>query len=180
MTPSRPSISWDEVNNAPHEVEWSEGLIGAPAAYQAAEKYEEHVAANGKQARKPGPSEGNPPWACGVFVDRIIETKGLDFNDTKKAKYLANSHRVDIIAEGHLPPQEALCLTLNEDEGLIEPTNWSSMVLLSVSVLQMRRCQECADNSQACSLRPLTSHLSSQHGAPSRRNLIVCLKGHGC
>ncbi|UDD63496.1 hypothetical protein AFCA_010760 [Aspergillus flavus] len=122
MTPSRPSISWDEVNNAPHEVEWSEGLIGAPAAYQAAEKYEEHVAANGKyfpysiflsnlrmepsnlllsrQARKPGSSEGNPPWACGVFVDRIIETKGLDFNDTKKAKYLANSHRVDIIAEG--------------------------------------------------------------------------------
>ncbi|RAQ68227.1 hypothetical protein COH20_008039 [Aspergillus flavus] len=67
MTPSRPSIAWDEVNNAPHEVERSEELIGAAAAYQAAEKYEENVAANGKQARKPGSSEGNSPWACGCF-----------------------------------------------------------------------------------------------------------------
>ncbi|KAF7622061.1 hypothetical protein AFLA_008609 [Aspergillus flavus NRRL3357] len=37
---------------------------------------------------------------AGAFVDRIVETKGLDFSDAKKAKYLANSHRVDIIAEG--------------------------------------------------------------------------------
>ncbi|RAQ53683.1 hypothetical protein AFGD_006817 [Aspergillus flavus] len=96
MTPSRPSISWDEVNNAPHEVEWSEGLNGAPAAYQAAEKYEEHVAANGNQAQAKEILRG----LAGAFVDRIVETEGLDFNDAKKAKYLANSHRVDIIAEG--------------------------------------------------------------------------------
>lgn len=86
---SEQAIAWNEVDNAPHEAEWSEELIGAAAAYQAAEKYEEHVAANGKyfpysiflsnlrmepsnlllsrQARKPGSSEGNPPWACGCF-----------------------------------------------------------------------------------------------------------------
>ncbi|KOC17600.1 hypothetical protein AFLA70_123g001853 [Aspergillus flavus AF70] len=94
---SEQAIAWNEVDNAPHEAEWSEELIGAAAAYQAAEKYEEHVAANGNQAQAKEILRG----LAGAFVDRIVESKGLDFIDAKKAKYLANSHTVDIITEEH-------------------------------------------------------------------------------
>ncbi|KAB8218537.1 hypothetical protein BDV33DRAFT_205284 [Aspergillus novoparasiticus] len=97
---SEQAIAWNEVNNAPHKAELSEELIGTAAAYQAAEKYEEHVAANGKPASQAQAKEILGGLAS-AFVDRIVETKGLDSTDTQKAKYIARSQIEDIIAEDY-------------------------------------------------------------------------------
>ena len=49
------------------------------------------------------------------------------------AKWLLTKNRLFYT---RLQPQEARCPTLNEDEGLNAPTNWSSTVLLLVRVLK--------------------------------------------
>ncbi|KAK6815906.1 Protein of unknown function DUF3759 [Aspergillus parasiticus SU-1] len=96
---SEQAIAWNAIND-PHETEWSDELIGDAAAYQAANKYEEHVAANGKPASQAQAKEILRALA-GASVDRIVETKGLDFIDTQKAKYLANKQTVEIIADDY-------------------------------------------------------------------------------
>ena len=97
-----------QVTNAPHKAELSHELIAAAASYEAAKAYEKHVAANGKpdnhaQAKEllyvaSYPLRHNVPRfshvsysaaLSGGFIDRIVETKGLDFVDKEKAKHHA-------------------------------------------------------------------------------------------
>ncbi|EPQ59499.1 hypothetical protein GLOTRDRAFT_33811 [Gloeophyllum trabeum ATCC 11539] len=88
--------SYDQVVNAPHKAELSHELIAAAASYEAAKAYEKHCEQNGK----PQSHEEAKELLAGItggFVDRIVETKGLDFVDREKAKHQARQR-----AEGAL------------------------------------------------------------------------------
>jgi len=61
-----------------------ETLSGA-AAFYAAKKYEDHVAANGQPPTHALAKE-LIAGATGAFIDREVETKGLDYIDSERAK----------------------------------------------------------------------------------------------
>ncbi|KAJ5736169.1 uncharacterized protein N7483_001294 [Penicillium malachiteum] len=78
----------DQVTNRPHEAKWSHELIGGAAAYEAMKAYEDHEARNGKVDNHAKAKEIIAGFA-GAFIDREVETKGLDFVDREKAKHHA-------------------------------------------------------------------------------------------
>lgn len=83
----------------------SHTLLGDAAAYEAGKAYEDHVAANGQYphaslvlsyiySRVGHPDEYSQAkeivlGAIGAFVDREVETQGLDHIDRERAKHLA-------------------------------------------------------------------------------------------
>ncbi|OCH94096.1 cipC protein [Obba rivulosa] len=77
--------AYDQVTNAPHKAELSHELIAAAASYEAAKAYERHCEANGKPASHAEAKE-LLAGVAGAFVDRFVETKGLDWVDKEKAK----------------------------------------------------------------------------------------------
>ncbi|KAJ5609083.1 hypothetical protein N7528_009650 [Penicillium herquei] len=79
----------DQMSNSPHEAKWSHELIGGAAAYEAMKAYEEHEQRNGKVENHAKAKELLAGFA-GAFIDREVETKGLDFIDREKAKHHAN------------------------------------------------------------------------------------------
>ncbi|KAF8513511.1 hypothetical protein JB92DRAFT_213050 [Gautieria morchelliformis] len=83
--------AYSEVNNAPHKAALSHELIAGAAAYEAAKAYEDHVARNGQPDNHAKAKEIVAGFA-GAFVDRIVETKGLDYLDHQKAKHHARQH----------------------------------------------------------------------------------------
>ncbi|KAI0248608.1 hypothetical protein BJV78DRAFT_1234821 [Lactifluus subvellereus] len=80
-----------QVNNAPHKAQLSHELIASAAAYEAAKAYEQHLAKNGKPDDHAKAKEIFAGLA-GFAVDRLVETKGLDFIDKEKAKHQAKEH----------------------------------------------------------------------------------------
>ncbi|KAF8867978.1 hypothetical protein CPB85DRAFT_1367872 [Mucidula mucida] len=80
--------AYDQVVNAPHKVELSHELLAAAASYEAAKAYENHVSANGKPDSHAQAKELLAGFA-GEFVDRMVETKGLDYVDKERAQYQA-------------------------------------------------------------------------------------------
>ncbi|KAG0001768.1 hypothetical protein BGZ79_004188, partial [Entomortierella chlamydospora] len=64
----------------------------------AAKAYEKHVEKNGKPDSHAKAKEIFAALA-GAAVDRLIETKGLDFIDKEKAKHQAKKHTEDIYVE---------------------------------------------------------------------------------
>ncbi|KAK2589894.1 hypothetical protein QQS21_012434 [Conoideocrella luteorostrata] len=81
----------DQLMNRPHEAKWSHELIGGAAAYEAAKAYEDHVARNGQPDSHAQAKEILAGF-IGAFVDREVETKGLDYIDREKAKRHAQEH----------------------------------------------------------------------------------------
>nr|VWO97756.1 Patatin-like phospholipase domain-containing protein (EC [Ganoderma boninense] len=77
--------AYEQVTNAPHKAELSHELIAAAASYEAAKAYEQHVAKNGKPDSHAKAKELMAGFA-GAFIDRMVETKGLDFIDKERAK----------------------------------------------------------------------------------------------
>ncbi|KAJ7498845.1 hypothetical protein FB451DRAFT_1203232 [Mycena latifolia] len=71
-----------------HKAKLSHELIAGAAAYEAAKKYEEHCAANGKPDSHAKAKELIAAFSA-AFVDRMVETKGLDAIDKEKAKHEA-------------------------------------------------------------------------------------------
>ncbi|KAF8805503.1 CipC-like protein [Phlegmacium glaucopus] len=80
--------AYDEVTNAPHKAKLSHELLAAAASYEAAKAYEDHVAANG-QPDSHAKAKEILAALSGGFIDRMVETKGLDFVDHEKAKHHA-------------------------------------------------------------------------------------------
>ncbi|KAF8885093.1 CipC-like protein [Gymnopilus junonius] len=80
--------SYNEVANAGHKAQLSHELIAAAAAYEAEKAYTKHCAANGKPTSHEKAKELLAGFSA-AFVDRIVETKGLDFVDKEKAKHEA-------------------------------------------------------------------------------------------
>ncbi|QRV92358.1 phosphoglycerate mutase family protein [Ceratobasidium sp. AG-Ba] len=90
--------AYDQVTNRPHEAEWSHELIAGAASYEAAKAYEKHVAENGQPASHAKAKEILAGF-IGAFVDREVETRGLDYIDREKAKHHARQQAEQALAE---------------------------------------------------------------------------------
>ncbi|EDR09954.1 uncharacterized protein LACBIDRAFT_293775 [Laccaria bicolor S238N-H82] len=82
--------AYETVNNATkeHKAHLSHELIAAAASYEAAKAYQKHCEENGKPQSHAKAKEILAGFS-GAFVDRLVETKGLDFVDKQKAKHHA-------------------------------------------------------------------------------------------
>ncbi|KAG1725321.1 hypothetical protein EDB19DRAFT_2028646 [Suillus lakei] len=78
----------DEVTNAPHKAQLSHELIAGAASFAAMKAYNAHCEKNGKPVNHEVAKELLAGFA-GAFVDRMVETKGLDYVDKQKAKHAA-------------------------------------------------------------------------------------------
>ncbi|EHA28143.1 hypothetical protein CBS63078_6110 [Aspergillus niger] len=81
-----------------HKAKFSHQVIGGAAAYEAMKAYEEHQAKNGKPDNHAQAKEILAGLA-GAFIDREIESKGLDFVDREKAKYHARKQLEEASAQ---------------------------------------------------------------------------------
>ncbi|KAG6819821.1 hypothetical protein H0H93_008231 [Arthromyces matolae] len=98
---SEQAAAYEQVTgNAPHTTEWSHQLLAAAASYEAANLYEKHVAANGKPDSH-AEAKKIAAGLAGAFIDRVVETKGLDFIDKKKAEHAALTHFEDQLASDY-------------------------------------------------------------------------------
>ncbi|KAE9410553.1 hypothetical protein BT96DRAFT_969556 [Gymnopus androsaceus JB14] len=95
--------AYDQFQQAPHKAEVSHELISGAAAYEAAKAYENHCAANGQPDSHAKAKELIAGFV-GAFVDREVETKGLDFIDKEKAKREAKKQAQQALADSQ--PQE--------------------------------------------------------------------------
>ncbi|KAF8189528.1 cipC protein [Mycena galopus ATCC 62051] len=68
-----------------HKSSITHELIAGAAAYEAAKAYEKHCQDNGQPASHAEAKELLAGFT-GAFLDREVETKGLDFIDKEKAK----------------------------------------------------------------------------------------------
>ncbi|KAH8705824.1 CipC1 protein [Talaromyces proteolyticus] len=82
---------WQNSNPREHEASFAHELIAGAASYEAAKAYEDHVARNGQPPSHEKAKEILAGFA-GAFIDREVETKGLDFIDREKAKRQAREH----------------------------------------------------------------------------------------
>ncbi|TCD69690.1 hypothetical protein EIP91_006707 [Steccherinum ochraceum] len=80
--------AYDQAVNKPHEAQWSHELIAGAAAFEAEKAWQKHEAAQGKPSSH-GEAKDFIAGLTGVFVDKIVETHGLDFIDKEKAKHQA-------------------------------------------------------------------------------------------
>jgi len=92
--------AYDQVVNAPHKAELSHELIAAAASYEAAKAYEKHVSDNGQPDSHAKAKEILAGFS-GAFIDRIVETKGLDFVDREKAKHHAKEQLADASSQDY-------------------------------------------------------------------------------
>ncbi|KZW04017.1 hypothetical protein EXIGLDRAFT_743644 [Exidia glandulosa HHB12029] len=87
-----------QVEGAPHSAQLSHELIAAAASYEAAKAYEEHVAVNGQPDSHEKAKEIIAALSGG-FIDRIVETKGLDYVDKEKAKHDAKKRAEQALSD---------------------------------------------------------------------------------
>ncbi|TFK43501.1 hypothetical protein BDQ12DRAFT_731517 [Crucibulum laeve] len=78
--------AYNTVTNAPHDASLSHELIAAAASYEAAKAYEQHCDENGQPQSHEKAKEILAGFA-GAFIDREVETRGLDFIDKERAQY---------------------------------------------------------------------------------------------
>jgi len=90
--------AYDQVVNAPHKAELSHELIAGAASYEAAQAWENHCAENGQPESHAKAKELIASFT-GAFIDRMVETKGLDYIDTEKAKHQARQNAEMQLAE---------------------------------------------------------------------------------
>ncbi|KAF5635827.1 phosphoglycerate mutase family [Fusarium sp. NRRL 52700] len=89
---------YSDSGNEEHKAKLSHELIGGAAAFEAAKAYEEHVARNGKPDSHAKAKEFIA-GAIGAFVDREVETKGLDFIDREEAKRHGRRHAEEALQQ---------------------------------------------------------------------------------
>jgi len=92
------AAAYDQVTNAPHKAEMSHELIAGAASYEAMKAYERHCEANGKPASHAEAKELIAGFA-GAFIDRMAETKGLDYVDRERAKRHAQDQTVEYVQQ---------------------------------------------------------------------------------
>ncbi|KAH9989725.1 hypothetical protein BJV74DRAFT_796142 [Russula compacta] len=89
--------AYNNYQNAPkHEAHLSHELIAGAAAYEAAKAYEKHVAAQGKPADH-AKAKAIIAGLAGAFIDKEVETRGLNFIDKEKAKHQAKKHTEEAV-----------------------------------------------------------------------------------
>ncbi|KAF8914661.1 CipC-like protein [Mucidula mucida] len=92
--------AYDQVVNAPHKAELSHELIAAAASFEAAKAYENHCEKNGKPANHAMAKELLAGFS-GAFIDRMVETKGLDYVDKEEAHRHAKQQCADASAQDY-------------------------------------------------------------------------------
>ncbi|KAF5389122.1 hypothetical protein D9757_004915 [Collybiopsis confluens] len=97
---SEQADAYNQVTSSPHKAELSHELLAAAASYEAAKKYEDHVAENGQPDSHAKAKELIAAFS-GAFIDRIVETKGLDFVDKERAKHQAKTQLDDVSAQDY-------------------------------------------------------------------------------
>ncbi|KAI6030444.1 hypothetical protein F5J12DRAFT_292665 [Pisolithus orientalis] len=84
--------AYEDFHRAPHGAKLSHELIAGAAAYEAMKAYNDHVARTGHPASHAKAKEIIAALA-GMYVDRMIETKGLDkydeYRDRRRLKHHA-------------------------------------------------------------------------------------------
>ncbi|KAJ7616513.1 hypothetical protein FB45DRAFT_801326 [Roridomyces roridus] len=75
--------------NPHHKAEISHELLSGAAAFFAARELEKHQAASGKPVSH-AETKALLAGFAGAFIDREVETRGLDFIDKQKAKKAAH------------------------------------------------------------------------------------------
>ncbi|OQD78242.1 hypothetical protein PENDEC_c001G02975 [Penicillium decumbens] len=81
-----------------HEASFSHELIAGAASYEAAKAYEKHCEENGQPESHDKAKEIMAGFS-GAFIDREVETKGLDFIDREQAKRQSQQHIDDVSAD---------------------------------------------------------------------------------
>ncbi|CAE6472500.1 unnamed protein product [Rhizoctonia solani] len=92
--------AYDQVTQRPHEASWSHELIAGAAAFEAAKAYENHLAENGQPDSHATAKELIAGFV-GAFLDREIETKGLDWYDRQHAERQAREHAEAALLQGN-------------------------------------------------------------------------------
>ncbi|KAF5369930.1 hypothetical protein D9758_001018 [Tetrapyrgos nigripes] len=92
--------AYNQVVDAPHKAELSHELIAGAASYEAAKAYEKHCEKNGQPASHAEAKELFAGFA-GAFIDRMVETKGLDYVDKEKAKHQAHKQAEEQLASDY-------------------------------------------------------------------------------
>ncbi|CEI98912.1 Putative CipC protein [Source:UniProtKB/TrEMBL;Acc:Q8NKC9] [Rhizopus microsporus] len=89
---SRFSEQHEQVQNTPHEHKGhlSHEVIAGAASFEAVKAYNEHCERNGKPVDH-ATAKALLAGFAGAALDKLIETKGLDFIDKQKAKHEAES-----------------------------------------------------------------------------------------
>ncbi|CAE6458780.1 unnamed protein product [Rhizoctonia solani] len=90
--------AYGQVTERPHEASWTHELIAGAAAFEAAKAYENHVAANG-QPDSHSTAKEFLAGITGAFIDREVETRGLDFIDRERAKRHAQKQAEEALAQ---------------------------------------------------------------------------------
>ncbi|KAH8115862.1 putative phosphoglycerate mutase family protein [Phellopilus nigrolimitatus] len=90
----------EKSTSSEHKASLGHEALGGAAAYEASKAYEKHVAKNGKPASHAEAKELLAGFS-GAFVDREVETKGLNSIDKEKAKYHAKQQGDSQIAQDY-------------------------------------------------------------------------------
>ncbi|OJJ98930.1 hypothetical protein ASPACDRAFT_1889375 [Aspergillus aculeatus ATCC 16872] len=83
-----------------HKAKFSHELIAGAASYEAMKSFEEYQERNGKPQSHAEAKEILAGLA-GAFIDREVESKGLDFVDREKAKYHARRQLEEASAQDY-------------------------------------------------------------------------------
>ncbi|KAF5363511.1 hypothetical protein D9756_000974 [Leucocoprinus leucothites] len=98
---SNQAQAWNQYQNTePHEAKLSHELIAGAASYEAAKAYEEHIEREGKPQSHEQAKEIFAGFV-GAFVDREVESKGLNWIDREKVKRHAQEHGNNYIAQDY-------------------------------------------------------------------------------
>lgn len=86
----------DEVyDGQPHESKMSHELLGSAAAFEGMRLWEQNQRKEGKPVEH-GLAKEMLAAAAGFEVDKLVETKGLDFVDREKAKHHAKKQAEEL------------------------------------------------------------------------------------
>ncbi|KDR69416.1 hypothetical protein GALMADRAFT_255900 [Galerina marginata CBS 339.88] len=88
--------AWEQVNSAGHKADLTHDLIAAAASYEAVKAYEKHVSKNGPPDSHAEAKEFLAA-AAGGFITHIVETKGLDYVDKRKAEKAAQANVEEVV-----------------------------------------------------------------------------------
>ncbi|KAJ6576419.1 hypothetical protein DFH09DRAFT_980480 [Mycena vulgaris] len=83
-----------------HKSDISHELLAGAASFAAAREYEKHCEANGKPQSHAEAKELLAAFA-GAFIDKEVESHGLDFVDKEKAKYDAHKKASEAVSSDY-------------------------------------------------------------------------------
>ncbi|KAJ6517299.1 hypothetical protein C8R47DRAFT_1086924 [Mycena vitilis] len=95
---SQQKQNFDELNGNKHKADISHELLAGAASFAAAHEYEKHCEKNGKPQSHAEMKELLAGFA-GAFIDREVETRGMDQFDKEKAKRAAHEDALKAVPQ---------------------------------------------------------------------------------